>query len=445
MLIIIVILVLVILLVFVLLSAGADPNAPDKNGETPLHSAATNKCAAAAVKLLQTGADPNAPDKNGETPLHSAATNKRAAAAVKLLQTGADPNARDKDGRTPLHSAAMLEHLDFVIVLLRANADPNARDKDMRTPLHWAATNKRTAVAVELLRANANPNARDKDWRTPLHWAATNKRAAVAVELLRDGADPNARDKDGRTPLDVAEQLEYLDVADAMLKIQVSYGSVRKIPNYHLSPHLSTKKIETYAKENSIRAYIGQQFDGPIGQFGVAFWSEIKRLRPQAINSRSKLLRLVYEDRYLMTPLTFRLLWEVLQNAPGKGAWSKVKITSVSSETGEVSSRANMGFQDNWPNPQIRDQVMRELFGGARIKLLKTYECPHARTLHLEFEQKGKLDITLDQGFGAWRVTGRPIDFNGDAPAVCQAAMIKTTQVEIRRYNRFDSPMFLSW
>ena len=281
-----------------------------------------------------------------------------------------------------------------------------------------------------LLQAGADPNAKDKHGNTPLHRC---ERADVAEALLQAGADPYAKDNHGRTPLYMAKQRGHLNIADAMMKAQVSYGFVGKVPNAHLTQRLSTKEIETYADGNSIRVDIGHQFDGPIGQFGIAFWSEIKRLRPQAITSRSKLLRLVYEDRYLMTPLTFRLLWEVLKNAPGKGAWSKVKITSVFSEAGEVLSRTNMVFQDNWPNPLMRNEVMKELFEGAIIELLKTYQCPHARTLHLEFEQKERLVITLDQGFGAWRTTGRSIDFNGDAPAVRQAEIIKTTQVKIRR------------
>lgn len=92
-------------------------------------------------------------------------------------------------------------------------------------------------------------------------------------------------------------------------------------------------------------------------------------------------------------------------------------------------------------------EVMRELFAGTKIDLRKKYQCPHARTLSLEFEGGKGLKITLDQGFGAWRTTGRPIDFDGYSPAASQAEMIKkvTTKVEIQGKGKFPSPMILSW
>lgn len=51
-----------------LLNAGADPNAVDKGGVTPLHRAVRNGCAAAVSALLEGGADPHRPNKRGSTP-----------------------------------------------------------------------------------------------------------------------------------------------------------------------------------------------------------------------------------------------------------------------------------------------------------------------------------------------------------------------------------------
>lgn len=55
-----------------LLGAGADVNAPDKNGATPLHRAVRTRCADAVAFLLDSGSEPTRPNKSGSSPFHLA-------------------------------------------------------------------------------------------------------------------------------------------------------------------------------------------------------------------------------------------------------------------------------------------------------------------------------------------------------------------------------------
>ena len=67
-----------------------------------LHTAIQTNDLAAARRLLEEGADPEAPDTEGRTPLMLAAWLGRGELLALLLERGADVDGRNPRGRTAL-------------------------------------------------------------------------------------------------------------------------------------------------------------------------------------------------------------------------------------------------------------------------------------------------------------------------------------------------------
>lgn len=112
-----------------LLQAGADIEAWDSRGYTPLILASYNGHAAATELLIKQGAQVDAPDGvRGNTALMGVAFKGYAAFVDRLLLAGADPNAANRAGQTALMMAALVGQTGIVDRLLAAGADPLAVD-----------------------------------------------------------------------------------------------------------------------------------------------------------------------------------------------------------------------------------------------------------------------------------------------------------------------------
>lgn len=121
-----------------LIRVGADPDAKEPEGHTPLYYASTG---AVAHVLLAAGAsvDVTSGPTRG-TPLHQAARRGYAPVAAALVDHGADIEARDGKGQTPLRRAVNCRHLPVVQLLIQRGANPGAQDNRRVTPLDVART-----------------------------------------------------------------------------------------------------------------------------------------------------------------------------------------------------------------------------------------------------------------------------------------------------------------
>ncbi len=178
-------------------AAIIDINAPiTGDNSTALHCAARNNRLAQAQALLEQGANVNAANNIGVTPLHQAALAGHHRMVALLLANQANIQAQDHFGLTPLHMAAQYGHVKTIQLLLAYNADLEARTfKQGLTPLHWAAFYGHVEGLPLLLRHGADINVQDNTGNTPLTWAEAYGHYDMSRLLARKGGRRQEHEK----------------------------------------------------------------------------------------------------------------------------------------------------------------------------------------------------------------------------------------------------------
>ncbi|KAK3284163.1 hypothetical protein CYMTET_8168 [Cymbomonas tetramitiformis] len=211
-----------------LLGAGADKDAQDEEGRTPLmlhlqlyktvidagmltFMLPSKGWPALQKGLLDAGGDLDLVDKEKKSALHIALATANMKAAKELIAKGAAKDLTDADGKTPLYYALVEGDKDLVEALMAGGGEAGAK-----TPLQKACAVKDMETAKAILLGEAN----DGDFQyTALHRAAAGGDCgAVQTLLAEDATEKEAKSKAGNTPLLVALAAGHGDIAKVLIE-----------------------------------------------------------------------------------------------------------------------------------------------------------------------------------------------------------------------------------
>ena len=124
------------------------------SGETALHIVTARRDVTWMSFLLGRGADANARDNRGTTPLVLASNLGFAEGVDLLIQSGARVDEASSTGETPLIAAVHRRDLAMMRVLLKAGANPDRSDNTGRTARDYAQMQDKSGALLNEINSN---------------------------------------------------------------------------------------------------------------------------------------------------------------------------------------------------------------------------------------------------------------------------------------------------
>ncbi|BFZ23455.1 hypothetical protein BsWGS_26494 [Bradybaena similaris] len=227
-----------------LISAGADVNITDENGDTALHHAVKSTSQSHLKVLINSGCNINHQNNAGLSPLmlafvkcnyYTVSTSDNLGVFFKaiaydnckiiseLINSGANVNITDANGDTALHHAVKSASQSNLKALISGGCDINHQNKNGLSPLmlaavscHYGTVSTSNYLALktvaydncriisELIDSGADVNITDANGNTALHHAVACAQESHLEVLINGGCDINHQNNNGLSPLMLA-------------------------------------------------------------------------------------------------------------------------------------------------------------------------------------------------------------------------------------------------
>lgn len=191
--------------------------------------------------------------------------------------------------------------------------------------------------------------------------------------------------------------------------------------------------------EDTVSVSIIKQLNGSLQQFGKQAWELIFASVPELKKKGHQdlpLSSIKYNDRYLRSPLTLLLLHALLKQGVNHfNAPSFVEITVATSKLPRNDMRDPIMLHHDWRDYTDRKFAFDSILGSLGkftfddIKL--NADLPHARELHLAWQDGSICTIRLDQGVGYWRTSGGMKNFPFNQSPERQAQFLESLDLQV--------------
>ena len=277
-----------------LISHGADIEAKDSMGYTPLIVSAFRDDIDTTLYLIQNGAKIEQKSYDDKTALIVAVEKSNEKIVKALLQQGANPNSKGPSNKTALffcnsvsvfhllikhgadpkimadnntsilHSYAK-ERNDNIISLALEYVSIESKDSDGNTPFLCSCSSNNTNAMLYLISKGCNIHAKNKSERSAFHLFAENNKTDALIEFLKNHEYSDKVDKHGKTALHICAKKNYLRTAEILIQSgakldvkdhdnQIPYDlatskSLKRILNPEKAPNQQIKKLKKISNQ----------------------------------------------------------------------------------------------------------------------------------------------------------------------------------------------------